>query len=117
MQFFQQMKNVVCFLLLVLGASTGSAQTRIVVDAATADSLIAPEIYGQFAEHLGGCIYGGLWVGPDSKIPESEWFSVMQQTYQVEDLIKEYIAILDFGEKRRDQCFPGKCLTDRVIPG
>lgn len=22
------------------------------------------EIYGQFAEHLGSCIYGGLWVGP-----------------------------------------------------
>mgnify|MGYP001821529788 CR=1 FL=1 len=68
MEFFQRMKNVVCFLHLVLGASTGAAQTRIVVDAATADSVIAPEIYGQFAEHLGGCIYGGLWVGPDSKI-------------------------------------------------
>ncbi|MCI1247142.1 MAG: alpha-N-arabinofuranosidase [Prevotella sp.] len=27
------------------------------------------EIYGQFAEHLGSCIYGGLWVGPYSNIP------------------------------------------------
>ena len=24
---------------------------------------INKEIYGQFAEHLGACIYGGLWVG------------------------------------------------------
>jgi alpha-N-arabinofuranosidase len=30
---------------------------------------IAPEIYGQFAEHLGSCIYGGVWVGEDSAIP------------------------------------------------
>ena len=26
---------------------------------------IAPEIYGHFAEHLGRCVYGGLWVGDD----------------------------------------------------
>jgi alpha-N-arabinofuranosidase len=30
---------------------------------------IRPELHGQFAEHLGGCVYGGLWVGPDSAIP------------------------------------------------
>ena len=30
---------------------------------------INKEIYGQFAEHLGSCIYGGLWVGPESDIP------------------------------------------------
>ena len=30
---------------------------------------ISKHIYGQFAEHLGTCIYGGLWVGPDSDIP------------------------------------------------
>ncbi len=30
---------------------------------------IHKEIYGQFAEHLGSCIYGGLWVGENSQIP------------------------------------------------
>jgi alpha-N-arabinofuranosidase len=30
---------------------------------------ISPDLYGHFAEHLGGCIYGGLWVGEDSEIP------------------------------------------------
>ncbi|HET9984391.1 MAG TPA: alpha-L-arabinofuranosidase C-terminal domain-containing protein, partial [Longimicrobiales bacterium] len=30
---------------------------------------IAPEIYGHFAEHLGGVVYDGSWVGEDSKIP------------------------------------------------
>ena len=31
--------------------------------------VINKEIYGQFAEHLGTCIYGGLWVGENSSIP------------------------------------------------
>ena len=30
---------------------------------------IAPEIYGHFSEHIGGVIYGGIWVGKNSKIP------------------------------------------------
>ena len=31
-------------------------------------------MFTQFAEHLGHGIYGGLWVGPDSKIPNSRGF-------------------------------------------
>ncbi len=30
---------------------------------------VRPELYGHFAEHLGGCVYGGLWVGEGSAIP------------------------------------------------
>jgi alpha-N-arabinofuranosidase len=30
---------------------------------------IAPELHGHFAEHIGGVVYGGIWVGEDSKIP------------------------------------------------
>ena len=30
---------------------------------------ISRYIYGQFSEHLGAGIYDGVWVGPDSKIP------------------------------------------------
>ena len=37
-------------------------------------AVIAPEIYGQFAEHLGQGMYGGLWVGPRSKIPNTRGF-------------------------------------------
>lgn len=32
---------------------------------------ISKHIYGHFAEHLGTCIYGGLWVGPESEIPNT----------------------------------------------
>lgn len=34
-------------------------------------AIIRPEIYGQFAEHLGHCIYEGIWVGEDSSIPNT----------------------------------------------
>ena len=32
---------------------------------------ISTEIYSHFIEHLGGVIYDGVWVGPDSKIPNT----------------------------------------------
>ncbi len=37
-------------------------------------AVIAPEVYGQFAEHLGRGIYDGVWVGPDSPIPNTRGF-------------------------------------------
>jgi alpha-L-arabinofuranosidase len=30
---------------------------------------IAPELYGHFTEHIGEVVYGGVWVGENSKIP------------------------------------------------
>ena len=36
--------------------------------------IIAPEIYGHFAEHIGGVYYDGLWVGEDSPIPNIRGF-------------------------------------------
>ena len=33
--------------------------------------IISPEIYGHFTENLGGVVYDGIWVGPDSKIPNT----------------------------------------------
>lgn len=32
---------------------------------------ISPDLYGHFAEHLGGVIYDGIWVGENSKIPNT----------------------------------------------
>lgn len=42
---------------------------EIVVDAGCTVGDVHPQIYGHFIEHLGRCIYGGVWVGPDSKLP------------------------------------------------
>jgi alpha-L-arabinofuranosidase len=35
-------------------------------------ATISPNLYGHFAEHLGRCIYEGVWVGADSSIPNEK---------------------------------------------
>ena len=42
---------------------------RIIVNTDSGEYLINKNIYGHFAEHLGRCIYDGIWVGEDSSIP------------------------------------------------
>lgn len=42
---------------------------RLVIQTDKGQLTIAPEIYGHFAEHLGRCIYDGIWVGENSDIP------------------------------------------------
>jgi len=42
---------------------------KLVINNELKKSTIAPEIYGHFSEHLGRCIYEGLYVGEDSEIP------------------------------------------------
>ncbi len=41
----------------------------VTLDAYARQYKIDRNIYGQFSEDLGHCIYGGIWVGPDSPIP------------------------------------------------
>ena len=43
--------------------------STIFVNANRSAGTINKNIYGQFSEHLGRCIYGGLYVGEDSPIP------------------------------------------------
>ncbi len=42
---------------------------RISIDRKRSQGTISRYIYGHFAEHLGRCIYGGIFVGKDSDIP------------------------------------------------
>ena len=46
--------------------ATAADNVKATVHADQAGAKINREIYGQFSEHLGSCIYGGLWVGEDS---------------------------------------------------
>ena len=64
------MKKTFILSLMLASASTMMAQdATISIHANQGEYTISKEIYGQFAEHLGSCIYGGLWVGKDSPIP------------------------------------------------
>ena len=42
---------------------------KLYVNPGNPKSKINKEIYGNFSEHLGRCIYEGLFVGEDSPIP------------------------------------------------
>lgn len=44
------------------------AQNTITLDASKAKDTINKNIYGHFAEHLGHCIYGGIYIGDNKKI-------------------------------------------------
>jgi alpha-N-arabinofuranosidase len=60
---------------------------------------IRPELHGHFAEHLGTCIYGGLWVGKGSKISNIDGY----RKQAVEYLQKLGIPVLRW---------PGGCFAD-----
>jgi len=42
---------------------------KLSIDASKTGAKIDRNIFGQFAEHLGRGVYEGIWVGPDSNIP------------------------------------------------
>ena len=46
-------------------------QIKLSIDASRPGAKIDRNIFGQFAEHLGYGVYEGIWVGPDSKIPNT----------------------------------------------
>jgi alpha-L-arabinofuranosidase len=80
-------------------ASPSSALQRVLVRVDDEIGLIRPEFHGQFAEHLGSCVYGGLWVGPNSKIP-----NVNGYRKQAVDYLKELgVPVLRW---------PGGCYAD-----
>ncbi len=62
-------------------------------------ATIQPEVYGHFAEHIGGVIYDGIWVGEQSKIPNVNGFR--------KDIIDHLLRIQP-GSLR----WPGGCFAD-----
>jgi alpha-N-arabinofuranosidase len=70
------MRSISLFLVFTIAAisaiiSPASAQisATIQIHNDNPGPIYNRRLFGQFAEHLGSGIYGGIWVGPDSKIP------------------------------------------------
>ncbi len=82
-----------------LSAEAGPAATVVTIDAAHPGPKIDRHIFGQFAEHLGTGIYGGVWVGPDSSIPN------------VRGIRSDVVAALK-AIKVPDVRWPGGCFAD-----
>ncbi len=54
---------------LTLSAPARAAPSPLTVQADKPGATINRNIFGQFSEHLGNGVYGGIWVGKESKIP------------------------------------------------
>ena len=75
------------------------ATAQLEIDAKRPGPVINRNIYGQFSEHLGHCIYDGIWVGKDSPIPNTHGYN----TAVLEALRKLQVPVLRW---------PGGCFAD-----
>jgi alpha-N-arabinofuranosidase len=59
--------------LVAVTAAAGEGPTTnvLVIHADQGTNTISRNLYGQFSEHLGRCVYSGIWVGEDSRIPNT----------------------------------------------
>ncbi|MBR4577046.1 MAG: alpha-N-arabinofuranosidase [Clostridia bacterium] len=73
--------------------------TKISIHRDQSAGTISRYIYGHFAEHLGHCIYGGIFVGKDSRIPNENGI----RTDVVEAMKKIHVPVLRW---------PGGCFAD-----
>ncbi len=94
------MKQTILTMIFVLGFYFGAvSQNRLTVDATQDGPKISKYIYGHFAEHLGRCIYDGIWVGTDSPLPNVNGYR--------KDVL-EALKALDMPVLR----WPGGCFAD-----
>ncbi len=74
-------------------------QAKMIINADMGQYTISKNIYGQFSEHLGHCIYGGFWVGENSKIPN---------TRGIRNDVVQALKNIDIPNLR----WPGGCFAD-----
>ena len=71
-----------------------TSQQSLAINANVEIGTISPYLHGHFAEHLGTCVYEGLWVGENSSVPNTD---------AVEHLSRLGIPVLRW---------PGGCFAD-----
>lgn len=84
---------------LVHAQTRADAPVALRIDVGTPGAKIDRNIFGQFAEHLGTGIYGGVWVGKDSPIPNTRGIR--------KDVVEALRAI-----KVPNVRWPGGCFAD-----
>jgi alpha-N-arabinofuranosidase len=93
------MKRLILLLVCLFIAVPLFAQNSLEIYVNAAEHRINKNIYGHFAEHLGRCIYDGIWVGPDSDIPNVDGYR--------KDVL-EALQALEISVLR----WPGGCFAD-----
>ncbi len=91
------------FLATTAGAAAALAfpadEQKVEIQTGSQIGTVRPELHSHFAEHLGSCVYGGLWVGKNSSVPNIEGY----RKQAVEDLKRLGIPVLRW---------PGGCFAD-----
>jgi alpha-N-arabinofuranosidase len=77
-----------------------SSQNKVIIQADQSRATISKNIYGHFAEHLGACIYNGIYVGDTSKL--------IPNTDGVRNDLINYLKALKIPLLR----WPGGCFAD-----
>jgi alpha-N-arabinofuranosidase len=54
-----------------VGLAADALEAKAVVRGDKDGGVISRQLYGHFAEHLGRCVYDGIWVGENSNIPNT----------------------------------------------
>jgi alpha-N-arabinofuranosidase len=78
-------------------ATTPDSRIEVLVNEVT--GTISPNIYGHFVENLSGVVYDGIWVGPNSKVPNVDGI----RKELVDEMRKIKPAVVRF---------PGGCFAD-----
>jgi alpha-N-arabinofuranosidase len=61
----------ILFFFIIIKIHAQESTNTLIVQADSGKVTISKYIYGHFTEHLGRCIYGGIWVGKNSPIPNT----------------------------------------------
>jgi alpha-N-arabinofuranosidase len=85
--------------LLAAGSAAHAQDVVVTLDTDAEGPHLSRHLFGQFAEHLGEGIYGGVWVGPDSDIPNVRGIRT--------DVVEALKAI-----KVPNVRYPGGCFAD-----
>ncbi len=93
------MKKLSIVFVLMVSTVVLIAQNSLKLDIESAKVKINKEIYGHFSEHLGTCIYEGIYVGEDSDIPNINGY----RTDVVEAFKEMKVPVLRW---------PGGCFAD-----
>lgn len=93
------MKKIALLIFISVSLLAQVKESKLYLDLSNPQIVISKHIYGQFSEHLGHCIYGGIWVGENSSIPNKRGI----RNDVVEALMKIKIPNLRW---------PGGCFAD-----
>jgi alpha-N-arabinofuranosidase len=91
--------SLTLLVVAMAGPVAAAQKIHLSVDVSKPGAKIDRYIFGQFAEHLGHGVYEGIWVGPDSKIPNTRGIR--------NDVVSALKAL-----KVPDVRWPGGCFAD-----